>query len=150
MKTLHLGIIAATIGLLGVTPVSANATYRAGNPPTRTVRTRQAHDDKSLTDRIDARFKADASLKKLTVGEKTKQSVSKTGEVIDDAYITTKVHSRFVGEDALKDSHIDVDTNNHVVTLKGTVKSAAGRARAVAIAKTTDGVTRVVDDLKIQ
>jgi len=68
---------------------------------------------------------------------------------INDAWITTKVKSNFVNEDALKGSDINVDSNNHVVTLKGTVASAAGRARAVALAKSTKGVTRVVDALTI-
>jgi osmotically-inducible protein OsmY len=36
-----------------------------------------------------------------------------------------------------------------VVTLNGTVPTAAGRARAVAIAKGTDGVKNVVDHLTI-
>lgn len=82
-------------------------------------------------------------------GEKTKEIVSDTGEAITDGWITTKVKTQFVGEDALKDSNINVDTNNHIVTLKGTVASEAGRARAVAIAKGTKGVSRVVDDLTI-
>ena len=45
---------------------------------------------------------------------------------------------------------INVDTANHVVTLKGSVKSAAGKARAVALARNTDGVTKVVDQLVIK
>ncbi len=85
-----------------------------------------------------------------TVGEKTKEGVSKTGEVITDSWITTKIHSRFVDEDLLKGSDINVDTNNHVVTLKGTVKSQAGRARAMEIARTTDGVAKAVDHLSIK
>ena len=56
----------------------------------------------------------------------------------------------FLGEDPLKGSDINVDTNNHVVTLRGTVKSTAGRARAVALARRTDGVTKAVDELKIR
>ncbi len=68
---------------------------------------------------------------------------------INDAWITTKVKTNFVNEDLLKGSDINVDSNNHVVTLKGTVTSAAGRARAVALAKSTKGVTRVVDALTI-
>jgi osmotically-inducible protein OsmY len=83
------------------------------------------------------------------VVDKTKEGLSKTGEVITDGWITTRVHSRFVGEDSLKDSDINVDTSNHVVTLKGTVMSAAGRARAAAIAKDTEGVRRVVNQLTI-
>ena len=83
------------------------------------------------------------------VAEKTKEGLSKTGEVITDGWITTRVHSKFVGEDLLKDSDINVDTNDHVVTLKGTVMSAAGRARAVAQAKEVEGVHKVVDLLTI-
>jgi len=83
------------------------------------------------------------------VVDKTKEGLSKTGEVITDGWITTRVHSRFVGEDLLKDSDINVDTSNHVVTLKGTVMSAAARARAAAIAKDTEGVRRVVNQLTI-
>jgi osmotically-inducible protein OsmY len=83
------------------------------------------------------------------VADKTKEGLSKTGEVITDAWITTRVKSKFVGEDLLKDSDINVDTNDHVVTLKGTVMSAAGRARAVEQAKEVEGVHRVVDHLTI-
>jgi len=84
-----------------------------------------------------------------TVADKTKEGLSKTGEVITDGWITTRVKSKFVGEDLLKDSDISVDTNNHVVTLTGTVMSAAGRARAVAQAKEVEGVHQVVDRLTI-
>src|SRR5712692_821704 len=85
----------------------------------------------------------------VKVGEKTKEGLSKTGEVITDAWITTRVHSKFVGEDLLKGSDISVDVNNHVVTLKGTVMSAAARARAVEQAKEVEGVHQVIDHLTI-
>jgi hyperosmotically inducible protein len=77
------------------------------------------------------------------------ETAAKSGNAIKDSWITLKVHSQFVPEDALKDSDIDVDTANGVVTLTGTVASAAGRARAVAIAKATDGVKSVNDRLRI-
>src|SRR4026207_834175 len=80
-------------------------------------------------------------------GEKTKDAVATTGEVINDAWITSKVSADFVNEDTLKGSDINVDTKDHVVTLKGTVVSAAGKARAEEIAKTTKGVKRVVNTL---
>ena len=83
------------------------------------------------------------------VGEKTKEGLSKTGEVITDAWITSRVHSKFVGEDLLKDSDINVDTNNHVVTLRGTVMSAAAKARAISEAKEVEGVRSVVDHLTV-
>jgi hyperosmotically inducible protein len=81
--------------------------------------------------------------------EKTKEGVSKTGEVITDSWITTRVKTKFVGEDLLKDSEIHVTTDNHVVTLTGTVPTAAGRARAVELAKSIEGVKRVNDRLAI-
>ncbi len=88
----------------------------------------------------------DAAVK---VGEKTKDVAGTTGEAITDAWITTKLSADFVNEDTLKGSNINVDTNNHVVTLKGTVTSAAGKARAAEIAKTTKGVRSVINTLTI-
>ena len=81
--------------------------------------------------------------------DKTKEGLSKSGEVITDAWITTRIRGKFVGEDLLKDSNIDVDTKDHLVTLTGTVLTAAGRSRAVAQAKEVEGVHRVVDRLTI-
>jgi hyperosmotically inducible protein len=88
----------------------------------------------------------DAAVK---VGEKTKDVAATTGEVITDAWITTRLKADFVNEDTLKGSDINVDTNNHVVTLKGTVTSLAGKSRAEEIAKTTKGVNRVINTLII-
>ena len=91
-----------------------------------------------------------AVVKGATVAaDKTKEGVSKTGEVITDAWITTRVHEQFVNADALKDSNISVDTDKHVVTLTGTVMSAEGRKKATSIAKHTEGVHRVVNRLTI-
>jgi hyperosmotically inducible periplasmic protein len=73
----------------------------------------------------------------------------KGGNPITDGWITMKIHSQFVPENALEDSDIDVDTNAGVVTLTGTVASEVGRARALAIAKATDGVKSVTDKLRV-
>jgi hyperosmotically inducible protein len=83
------------------------------------------------------------------VVDKTKEGVSKTGEVMTDGWITGRVKTRFAGEDVLKGSDINVDTNDHVVTLKGTVPTAEARTRAVAVAKDTEGVKNVIDRLTI-
>jgi hyperosmotically inducible periplasmic protein len=80
--------------------------------------------------------------------QQTKDAARKTGTAIKDSWITMKVHAQFVPEDSLEGSDIDVDTRAGVVTLNGTVPSDAGRARAVAIAKATDGVTSVKDNLR--
>jgi len=84
-----------------------------------------------------------------TAAQEAKTAANKTGNAITDSWITMKVHSQFVPDDALEGSDIDVDTKNGVVTLNGTVATAAGRTRAVAIAKATDGVSNVVDRLRV-
>ena len=73
-----------------------------------------------------------------------------TGEAITDGWITTKVSAKFVDEKLLKGSNINVDTEDHVVTLKGTVGSDAAKARAVEIAGNTEGVVRVVNQLVVK
>jgi hyperosmotically inducible protein len=83
------------------------------------------------------------------VGNKTKDGVSKTGEIMTDGWITSRVNARFVNEETLKDSHINVDTSNHIVTLKGTVVTSAGRAKAGVVARQTEGVRRVVNKLSV-
>jgi hyperosmotically inducible protein len=84
-----------------------------------------------------------------TAAAQAREAAQKTGNVITDSWITMKVHSQFIPEDALEGSDIDVDTNAGVVTLKGTVPNEAARTRAVAIAKATDGVKSVTDNLRI-
>ena len=106
----------------------------------------------STVDKAETKTKEAAKATKdatVKAGEKTKDAVATTGEVINDTWITSKISSDFVNEDTLKGSDINVDTKDHVVTLKGTVVSAAGKARAEQIAKTTSGVKRVVNTLTI-
>jgi hyperosmotically inducible protein len=83
------------------------------------------------------------------VGSKTADAASATGGAVDSTWITTKIHSKFGDEALLKGSDIDVDTRNHVVTLKGTVPSMAGSARAEAVARGTEGVNRVINQLVV-
>jgi hyperosmotically inducible periplasmic protein len=84
-----------------------------------------------------------------TAGEKTKEGVQKGASETTDAYILTRVKSKFVGVDLLKGSDINVDADKQVVTLRGTVTSEAARARAIALAKETEGVKSVIDRLTI-
>jgi hyperosmotically inducible protein len=85
-----------------------------------------------------------------TATEKTKQAVKDTGENITDAAITTAVKTKLLADTKVGGLKIDVDTNNHVVTLTGPVNSAAERAEAVRLAKTTTGVKSVVNKLVIE
>jgi hyperosmotically inducible periplasmic protein len=66
-----------------------------------------------------------------------------------DAGVTTAVKSKFSADDTVKAHTINVDTKDRVVTLKGEVDSDATRARAVTLARTTEGVRDVVDALVV-
>jgi hyperosmotically inducible protein len=84
-------------------------------------------------------------------GDKTASATKKTGRAIDDGWIKSKIYAQYMADwnTVLDDSDIDIDVNNNVVTLNGTVKSAQAKAKAVSTAKATDGVKSVKDNLKI-
>ena len=84
-----------------------------------------------------------------TATEKTKQAAKNTGEAITDASITAAVKTKLLGDTKVGGLKIDVDTKDHVVTLTGPVSSAAERAEAVRLAKTTTGVKSVVNKLVV-
>jgi osmotically-inducible protein OsmY len=84
-----------------------------------------------------------------TAGEKSASGVKKVGSEIADAFVLASVKARLFGDDALKGSDINIDSDNHVITLKGTVPNEAARARAIELAGKTDGVDRVVDRMTI-
>ena len=84
-------------------------------------------------------------------GEKTAAAGRSTGRAIDDGWIKSKIYAQYMADwnTVLNDSDIDVDVSNNMVTLNGTVKSAEAKAKAVSIAKATDGVKGVKDNLKV-
>ncbi|HEV8232318.1 MAG TPA: BON domain-containing protein [Thermoanaerobaculia bacterium] len=66
-----------------------------------------------------------------------------------DAGITTKVKSKLAADDTVKAYQIDVDTKDKVVTLSGNVDSQAAKDQAVALARGTEGVADVVDNITL-
>lgn len=83
------------------------------------------------------------------VAGKTKAGAEKTGEFITDAAITTAVKTKLLADSKTPGLKIDVDTKDGVVTLNGTVPTKAVVDKAVADARGTKGVKRVVNNLKI-
>jgi hyperosmotically inducible periplasmic protein len=67
----------------------------------------------------------------------------------DDAGITSKVKTKMAADPNASALRVDVDTVNGVVTLKGTVPTATEKATAERIAKETEGVTRVVNNITV-
>ena len=83
--------------------------------------------------------------------DKTASATKKAGRAIDDGWIKSKIYAQYMADwnTVLDDSDIDVDVDKGVVSLKGTVKTAAAKAKAVSIAKATDGVKSVKDELRV-
>jgi len=79
---------------------------------------------------------------------KTKSAEAK--DHLADAWITTQVKSKLVGDREIRARDIDVDTHDGVVILKGKVLNEPLRQLAVVLAKRTDGVKQVVDQLQVQ
>jgi hypothetical protein len=66
-----------------------------------------------------------------------------------DPGITTAVKSKLAADERTSAMKIDVDTNQKVVTLNGTVQTEAEKAAAEQVAKNTEGVTSVVNRLTV-
>jgi hyperosmotically inducible protein len=83
--------------------------------------------------------------------DKTASATRKTGRAIDDGWIKSKIYAQYLADwnTVLNDSDIDIDVDNNMVTLNGTVKTAEAKAKAVSIAKATDGVKGVKDNLRV-
>lgn len=81
--------------------------------------------------------------------EKAKASGDKIGSTLDDAWIHTKIVAKLIGNSATPERKINVDVNNNVVTLRGTVDSATAKTEAENVAKETEGVKSVKNLLKV-
>ncbi len=80
-------------------------------------------------------------------GEKYKDDT--VGSGVNDAWLWTKTRSALATAEDLGDSTINVDVENEVVTLGGTVDSEARKAQAVEVAKGIEGVKDVKDMMKV-
>ena len=108
-------------------------------------------------DKLKVEIKDDTKETKDKIKEKsgqakdaTKDAAVKTKDVTTDASITSAVKTKLLADTTVGGLKIDVDTKDNVVTLTGMVKTAAEKAEAIRLAKTTTGVKRVVDKLTIQ
>lgn len=77
------------------------------------------------------------------------QATRDTSTVVNDAWITTQIYAKFFMDSDIKGRNIDVETVSGVVTLSGTIQNAGQRTKAIAKAKSTDGVKQVVDKLTL-
>lgn len=72
------------------------------------------------------------------------------GSFMDDSYLTTAVKSKLAVDAGLKTFSLKVITENRVVTLKGTLPSAALRDEAISVAKSVSGVKDVISEIEVK
>lgn len=137
-----------------------NTATVSGNVSTEALRTKAvdlakaAHSGLIITDKIDVKpldvSRADYN-EGLAQSERAKATSAgeKLGDSLDDAWIHTKIVAKLVTDVNTPQRKINVDVVNNTVTLRGAVTTAEEKAEAERIAKTTDGVKRVVNQLKV-
>ena len=84
-------------------------------------------------------------------GEQVEQAAEelerRAGPVAADAAITARVKAKLAADPEVAAVHIDVDTLDGVVTLSGRVESSAVRDEADKLARGTEGVRELVNNL---
>ena len=83
------------------------------------------------------------------VGERIAVGAQRAEDMAADVDLTAKIKSKMALDDNVAAIDINIDTLGSVVTLRGAVSSQDERQRAVRLARETDGVTSVVDQLVI-
>ncbi len=83
------------------------------------------------------------------IGHNLEDATNKAGAGAQDGWITTKVKTELTSA-GLDPLHLHVDTDARVVTLSGTVDSAADAHKAVSAAKAVTGVRAVQDHIFVK
>src|SRR5438105_13836953 len=81
--------------------------------------------------------------------ERAKANKETIGQSLDDAWIHTKIVAKLIGDTKTPERNINVDVVEGAVTLRGSVDTAEAKTEAERIAKETEGVTKVNDQLKV-
>ncbi len=103
----------------------------------------------NMKDDKDDLTREDFDKDKAKYESEAKESKSTIGQGANDLWLWTKTRAALASTDELRDSTINVDVANDVVTLKGTVGTAAQKDAAVKAAKAVEGVKDVKDNLKV-
>jgi len=152
------GLVIITGGLLTLagcnnSPETANANANANansnaNRPV-TVGTPVAGTNANANGRALAPTREDYERNKAKYDREAKESGRKVGSGTSDGWLWVKARYDLAAVDDLRDSTINVDVENGVVTLTGTVPTAAQKTKAEQTAKSVEGVTSVKNMLKV-
>ena len=72
-------------------------------------------------------------------------------DLLDDEWIVVQVKAQLADDPSLQSSaHIEVESTNGAVSLRGRVSSEAARMRVLELARAAPGVVKVVDQLEVR
>ena len=94
--------------------------------------------------------KREASRLAARAADKATDAADELGDRMTDGALTAKIKSKMALDDHVKARAIDVDTSGGIATLSGVVASKDERERAVQLARDTEGIIRVVDELEVR
>ena len=131
--------------LLAVVLIVVIAAFVMGYLSNRTAQRAVTVPDQAQTADTVARAREGAA----QIGEKAGEAASTVGATLEEAALTTKIKAKMALDDVVKARSIDVTTRGTTVTLSGIVESKAEHDRAMALARETEGVTDVIDNMKM-
>jgi osmotically-inducible protein OsmY len=137
MRLIRRLLVLAIVGVSGV--AAFNYVSQNGWPVRPSAASLEAEIAKQQAVRVATRAAAKAS-----------DAASKLGDTLSDGALTAKIKSKMALDDYVKARGINVETSGTTVTLTGVVRSADQRDRAVRLARETQGVTKVVDRLRVR
>jgi hyperosmotically inducible protein len=140
--------------------VDKNEATLSGTVATEEMRTRAVEMARSANPGLTVNDKIDVKPRETSRSEYTpamaREEVARArthketvGGTVDDAWIHSKLVAQLIADKDTPERKINVDVNNNVVTLRGTVESMQEKQEAERIAKETDGVKSVRNMLKV-
>jgi hypothetical protein len=81
--------------------------------------------------------------------ERARANKETIGQSLEDAWVHTKLVAKLIGNSQTPERKINVDVVDGAVTLRGEVDTPEGKTEAERMAKETDGVKSVKNELKV-
>jgi osmotically-inducible protein OsmY len=140
--------------------VETNQVTLSGTVDSQSLRTRAVELAKSTQAGLLINDKIDVKPREVSRSEYTEEQArrardtaksygDKIGDTIDDAWIHTKIVAKLIANTTTPERKINVDVVNNTVTLRGNVDTAAQKTEAETVAKNTEGVKNVINQLKV-
>ena len=151
LKLITLTAVAAIAAACGGTATNVNNTRANVNLGANNANTGAIvvnNNTNTAVNRWNANITRDEYEKNKADYEKEKGS-STIGQGANDMWLWVKTRASLLSTADLRESTINVDVVNDVVTLKGTVETAAQKTKAEQVAKDIDGVKSVKNELKV-